>query len=190
MNHGELRDVVGQCIDWAVHRFNMSRFVPTGRGDTELDLSPREWERLVSDMEAIRREFAGRIEFTTHLAQSILANPELGCQAGFVGCQAGSGQGCIGPLGQVTPCVMLPVVVGNIRRKPLREIWETSPMLASLRDRNRLGGWCHSCVFRERCGGCRAVAYAYGGDPMAADPRCWLFAVDEPVPSCPERRDS
>ena len=190
MNHGELREVVGQCVLWGVHRFNMSRFVPTGRGDAELDLTPREWERLVGDLEVVRRELAGRIEFTTHLAQSILANPELGCQAGFLGCQAGVGQGCIGPVGQVTPCVMLPVVAGNIRRKPLREIWETSPVLVALRDRDRLGGWCHSCAFRERCGGCRAVAYAYEGDPLAADPRCWLFAVDDPSSSYPERRDS
>jgi radical SAM protein with 4Fe4S-binding SPASM domain len=190
INHGELRDVVARCVALGVHRFNLSRFVPTGRGDAALDLTPREWERLVADFEAIRREQAGRIEFTTHLAQSILANPELGCQSGFVGCQAGVGQGCIGPIGQVTPCVMLPVVVGNIRKKPLREIWMTSPVLAALRDRDRLGGWCHSCTFREKCGGCRAVAFAHDGDFMAADPRCWLFAVDEPNCSRPERRDS
>lgn len=176
MNYEELGLVIDQCVSWGVCRFNLSRFVPTGRGDTDLDLTPGEWERLVAAFGQKRREYATRMEFTTHLAQSILSNPELGCLSGFVGCQAGLGQGCIGPLGQVTPCVMLPVVVGNIRKRPLHEIWQSSPVLAVLRDRSQLRGWCHSCSFREKCGGCRAVAYAYGGDYLAPDPRCWLYA--------------
>jgi radical SAM protein with 4Fe4S-binding SPASM domain len=76
---------------------------------------------------------------------------------------------------------MLPTVVGNLRERTLDEIWHTSPLIRALRDRSNLTGWCHTCRLREKCGGCRGVAYSYTGDPLAADPRCWLYAApDEP----------
>jgi radical SAM protein with 4Fe4S-binding SPASM domain len=33
-------------------------------------------------------------------------------------------------------------------------------------------GKCHSCQYRQVCGGCRARAYALTGDVLAADPIC------------------
>jgi AdoMet-dependent heme synthase len=173
MNHRELSDVVASAAGWGVRRFNLSRFVPTGRGDASLDLEPTEWKALVEDLERLRRQYAGVLDFSTHLAQLILVDPGLDCVPGFVGCQAGAGQGCIGPEGEVMPCVMLPLVAGNIRDRPLREIWETSDVMVSLRDRSRLKGRCLECLERDRCGGCRGVAYAYTGDHLASDPRCW-----------------
>jgi AdoMet-dependent heme synthase len=173
MNHLELASIVDACVSWGIQRFNLSRLVPTGRGSPELDLTPLEWRDVVLQLESLRQKYADRMEFSTHLAQLALLNTESVCAPAFVGCQAGLGQGCIGTQGEVMPCVMLPVVAGNIRQKPLREIWERSDLLVALRDRTRLGGYCHDCELRERCGGCRGVAYAYTGDPLAADPRCW-----------------
>ena len=76
------------------------------------------------------------------------------------------------PNGDVTPCVFLPIVVGNVREKHFREIWETSELFLKLRDRNNLKGYCKDCPYREVCGGCRARAYAYFNDPLAPDPGC------------------
>lgn len=183
MNFRELGAVIDQCFEWGVRRFNMSRLVPTGRGDASLDLSPGEWREVVAALELKRAEYAGRMEFSTHLAQLALIDPALACAPGFVGCQAGLGQACVGPEGDVTPCVMLPVVVGNLRERPLEEIWHTSPLIRALGNRSNLKGWCHTCVLREKCGGCRGVAYSYTGDPLAADPRCWLFAAPDELPN-------
>lgn len=183
MNFRELGEVVDRCFGWGVRRFNMSRLVPTGRGDASLDLTPGEWQEVVAAFEAKRAQYAGRMEFSTHLAQLILTDPTLDCSPGFVGCQAGLGQGCIGPEGNVTPCVMLPVVVGNIREQSLENMWDGSPVIRSLQDRSNLKGWCQTCDLRERCGGCRGVAYAYTGDYLAADPRCWLYANRHELPS-------
>lgn len=180
LNHRDLEGVVEQCLRWGVTRFNMSRFVPTGRGDADLDLSPPEWRELVARFDSLRERYRGGIEFSTHLAQSILNDPELECRPGFVGCQAGRAQGCIGPEGDVSPCVMLPIRIGNVRDRSLMEIWKSSEMIAALHDRSTLGGLCNGCSFVEKCGGCRAVAYAYTGDALAADPRCWLHARENP----------
>jgi radical SAM protein with 4Fe4S-binding SPASM domain len=189
LNFHELEAVIDQCAAWGVKRFNMSRLVPTGRGDASLDLTPGEWKTLIEEFERKRATLAGQIEFSTHLAQLVLLDPSLDCTTGFVGCQAGLGQGCVGPEGDVTPCVMLPVVVGNIRQQSLEEIWRSSSVIQALQDRSNLKGWCHSCDQREKCGGCRGVAYAYTGDPLAADPRCWLYVDPNELPN-PSRRAS
>src|SRR5262249_30216595 len=149
MNYRELGAVIDRSVAWGVRRFNLSRFVPTGRGEAALDLTPGEWKEVAATFEEKRREYAAELECSTHLGQLILVDPGLGCVPGFVGCQAGSGQGCIGPEGEVTPCVMLPLVVGNIRKKSLCEIWEDSPLLQSLRDRTELKGYCRTCGVRE-----------------------------------------
>jgi len=41
-----------------------------------------------------------------------------------------------------------------------------------LRDKDLLKSPCGECPYRYICGGCRARAYAYFGDCLAADPGC------------------
>jgi radical SAM protein len=84
----------------------------------------------------------------------------------------GSGVVFVSHVGTVFPSGFLPLAVGNVRDRPLTEIYRTSPVLRLLRDRDRLGGACGRCEFRQACGGSRAQAFAATGDPMAADPNC------------------
>ncbi len=89
------------------------------------------------------------------------------------GCLAGSAVCFVSHTGEVFPCGYLPVSAGNVRRQPLAQIWETSPVFARLRDENQLGGKCGVCEFKRICLGCRARAfYATGGDYMAEEPFC------------------
>ncbi len=84
----------------------------------------------------------------------------------------GSGVVFVSHVGEVFPSGFLPLAVGNVRERPLTELYRTSSLLRSLRDRDRLGGHCGRCEFRQVCGGSRAQAYAATGDPLAADPNC------------------
>jgi radical SAM protein with 4Fe4S-binding SPASM domain len=177
-NWHELSEVASLCADMGVARLNVSRIVPTGRAGRDLDLSPAEWEAITSSIERLRKRFADVLNISTHLAQTALLNEEAACSPGFIGCQAGIGQGCIGARGEVMPCVLLPVVIGNIREKDVSEIWLEAPELVSLRQRSLLKGACGTCAVREKCGGCRAVAYGYTGDLMASDPRCWKWNTE------------
>lgn len=174
MNYLVMEEVIEMCAEWGVKRFNLSRFIPTGRGDSSLDLDKKTWHSLMFRYEQVKKNYTGTMEMTTHLSQSILLNPELDCHSGFIGCQAGIGQGCIGPTGDISPCVMLPVKVGNLREKSFSEIWQSSSIINGLKARDQLKGNCGVCSFREKCGGCRAVAYSYTGDLFETDSRCWL----------------
>jgi AdoMet-dependent heme synthase len=84
----------------------------------------------------------------------------------------GSGVVFVSHVGEVFPSGFLPLAVGNVRERPLTELYRSSPLLRALRDRDRLGGTCGRCEFRQVCGGSRAQAYAATGDPLAADPNC------------------
>lgn len=181
-NWDQIEAVAEVVADLGVHRLNVSRFVPTGRGSRELDLSPAEWRRAVERCARLRRDMAGRLEVVTHLAQQILVDPAVERMPGFIGCQAGRGQGCVTATGDVLPCVLLPVTIGNVRRQRLARLWDSSPVIQALQDRSRLAGACGTCPLQSRCGGCRAVAYARTGDFLAKDERCWLPASSPSSP--------
>ncbi|UCG94129.1 MAG: SPASM domain-containing protein [Candidatus Aerophobus sp.] len=93
--------------------------------------------------------------------------------AEFVGgCGVGRAYCAIQPDGIVTPCVYMPLPVGDLKKEKFIDIWNHSPILAEIRVRNDLKGHCGECEFRSACGGCRARAYAYFGDYKAPDPGC------------------
>jgi radical SAM protein with 4Fe4S-binding SPASM domain len=74
--------------------------------------------------------------------------------------------------GNVYPSGFLPLDAGNIRERPLQEIYQHAPIFRELRDTAQLKGKCGVCEYKEICGGSRARSYAVLGDPLAAEPCC------------------
>ena len=93
----------------------------------------------------------------------------------FHGCSAGRDFVYIKANGDVWPCPFVEINNGNVREKPLKTIYEEAPVLRHLRNReNLLKGLCGDCRYRRICGGCRGRAFAYSGDYLAEDPRCFI----------------
>lgn len=92
------------------------------------------------------------------------------------GCAAGmpSGYITILPNGDVIPCMLLQVKLGNLREESITRVWDESPVLAQLRARNLLEGECGRCIRRDVCAGCRGRAYEETGNLLSSDPGCWL----------------
>jgi radical SAM protein with 4Fe4S-binding SPASM domain len=92
------------------------------------------------------------------------------------GCAAGMPMGyvMIKCNGEVNPCMLLQINLGNVREQSLVSIWDNSPILAQLRQRELLKDECGNCSYRGTCSGCRGRAYEETGDMMAPDPGCWL----------------
>ena len=92
------------------------------------------------------------------------------------GCAAGMPMGyvMVQSNGEVNPCMLLQIKLGNIREQSIISIWENSLVLAELRQRELLRGECGGCSYKITCSGCRGRAYEETGDMMAADPGCWL----------------
>ncbi len=73
--------------------------------------------------------------------------------------------------GEVYPAGFLPLGLGNLRDRPLREIYRDDPLLRRIRAAE-FSGRCGSCPYADLCGGSRARAFAASGDPLDEDPAC------------------
>lgn len=92
-----------------------------------------------------------------------------GC-TGF-GCGAAFNFVSLLPDGQVHACRKFPSLIGDIRRQTLDEIYHASA--AQAYRRGCLA--CDDCRLRAVCGGCLAVAYGWGLDPLREkDPACFF----------------
>ena len=97
---------------------------------------------------------------------------QRGRMMGF-GIRDGSGIVFVSHRGEVYPAGFLPYpLLGNVREKPLPEIYRHSEGAVALRNMDELHGRCGECEFRWICGGSRARAYAATGNAMASDPLC------------------
>ncbi len=75
--------------------------------------------------------------------------------------------------GRVLPCAGLPLPIGDLRARSLREILDDSEVMENLRaDEQAVVGPCAACGHDASCRGCRGVAFAETGDYLASDPRC------------------
>ncbi|MET1101138.1 MAG: radical SAM protein [Pyrodictiaceae archaeon] len=204
-NINEIDDILDLAESIGVKRVVFFNFVPTGRGKENLwlDIDPVEREKFLRKIyrEMRRRKIElvstapqyGRVSLQMSKGEEIApthfyvgGDPVVKALAEFIGgCGAGRIYAAIQPNGDVAPCVFLPVKVGNIREKSFWEIWTKDQLMNKLRDRDQLKGFCKICPYREICGGCRARAYGYYGDPLALDPGCiynireWKKLVEE-----------
>ncbi len=82
-------------------------------------------------------------------------------------------------LGKIQPCTGISIEIGDIRKSSLKEIVESSEVLAQLRKMpETLKGPCGSCEKNVDCYGCRGSAYNLTGDYLASDPLCWHNECD------------
>lgn len=176
-NHDELPQLIAYARDLGAKVFSPFFLVCTGRGEEMTDLSPKQYEKVLS-LIAEAQEKRDDIMIRTRCAPTvrrILHQKNPGSRLLTMGagrCLAGRSYCRITPEGDVTPCPYLPLSTGNIREQDFGDIWQNSAVFNSLRNPS-LEGKCKKCAYRLLCGGCRARAYAAGhNDYLGEDPWC------------------
>jgi radical SAM protein with 4Fe4S-binding SPASM domain len=175
-NRAELEALVGWAAAEGAVAFNCYFLVATGRGAALGDLPPADYEMVLADLARWQRDYRGRMlvrakcapHFMRHVHQLDPESPVLQYETR---CPCGTQYCRITPDGKLTPCPYLPEVAGDLRQETFGEIWRGAALFRRLRE-GQLGGKCGACEYRQLCGGCRARAFAIGGDMMAADPSC------------------
>ncbi|MBI2322932.1 MAG: radical SAM protein [Chloroflexi bacterium] len=191
MNVAEIPSIVAFAHRQDAQAFQLFFLVCTGRGERLADITPPEYERLLHFILDAQRTYPGMVlrarcaPYLRRLAMELAMERGLSA-AGMIGCLAGTSYCRVTSTGDVTPCPYLPTKAGNVREQGFRELWEASPALAQLRG-PALGGKCGRCPYSRGgdpvCVGCRARAFALGGDALGADPWC----LYEPEPHAQER---
>jgi radical SAM protein with 4Fe4S-binding SPASM domain len=191
-NLEELEDLIKLAIDLGCDYFYTYNFIPVGRARDipEKDLTPEQREGMFD----VCYRYFDKIDFGSTAPQMIrrcmeLAGPEgrtlsshLAAEMGgkfgknlgeiFGGCGCGRVYCTVQPDGIVTPCVYMPIPVGDLRKERFVDIWNGSAVFDVFKDRDDRTGHCLTCDYKYHCGGCRARAYAYSGDYRASDPGC------------------
>jgi len=104
----------------------------------------------------------------------------------WIGCRAGCQVVGIESNGGVKGCLSLPssmhgetrFVEGNLRDKPLAEIWQSEGAFAYNRkwSESQLTGFCRVCRYRDFCrGGCTWTVYCHKGEGGEGNPFCFYY---------------
>lgn len=103
--------------------------------------------------------------------RTALGEPTMPLRAQTKGTRDGKGIVFVGHDGELYPSGFLPLSLGNVKRDDIARVYREHPLLRRIRAAD-FSGRCGRCSYRELCGGSRARAYAFAGDPLAEDPAC------------------
>lgn len=144
--------------------------VPTGRAQMEELPRAEDVERLFEKL----LELSRRVRFEIRTTEGPHYRRLLAQQGEDVARATNDGKGFvfISHTGEVCPSGFLPLAGGNVRERPLLEIYRDSELFRRLRNPSLLEGRCGRCPFAALCGGSRARAYALTGNYLAEDPLC------------------
>lgn len=175
-NYDEIPKLVQYSKTLGVKVFSPFFLICTGRGEEVTDITPEQYEQILSFIVESRGRYNGMMirtrcapTFRRILYQSNSQSPLLKMDTGR--CMAGIDYCRITPEGDVTPCPYMQLSVGNIKVENFKDLWENSREFNSLRNPS-LKGKCKLCEYRLICGGCRARAFASYKDYMEEDPWC------------------
>ena len=161
-------------------RWSLFFLIQVGRGKGLQEVSPEHSEKTMEWL--LEKAKDTRLDIKTTEAphyrrvaikqqQNSDRNVGQGIRRGF-GIRDGSGILFISHLGDVYPAGFLPIKAGNVRTRNIVDIYRNSDVFTELRDVSLFKGKCGQCEFNHACGGSRARAFAYTGDPLESDPLC------------------
>jgi pyrroloquinoline quinone biosynthesis protein E len=155
------------------------------------DLLPdrEQLERSIQTVELARHRLKGRLRIDFVLPDYYAKYPKP-CMNGW-----GHQYILVDPSGRVLPCHAATVIPGlrffSALERPLRWIWEDSPVFNRFRDETWMPEPCRSCDRRSHdFGGCRCQAYLLAGDAAATDPVCILAPAHRAIEDSLQNRDA
>ena len=190
-NVGEVAAIMNLAVEMGAAAFHTFMLVPTGRAKGFEDgmVRPDESERFLKWLhgETARQPIAIKATCSPHFYRIAKQAEREGSAGDYLvrggldrttrGCLAGIAFCFISHVGDVYPCGYLELNCGSVRDKSIEDIWTTAEPFLTLRDFKNYRGKCGTCEFVGVCGGCRARAYAVGGDYLGDEPLCLYNGV-------------
>lgn len=173
----ELPAVAERVADLGAVMWEVFFLVPVGRGANLDGLSPERAESVLGWLYEHGRSAPYRTITVEAPHYRRVASERSDGEARVGSTRAGRGFVFVSHTGEVYPSGFLPASVGDVRERPLPEIYREADLMRALRDADRFAGPCGRCPYRRQCGGSRSRAHATTDDPLESDPLCLL--VDE-----------
>ncbi len=167
-----------------VMRWSLFFLIAVGRGKVLREVSPQRGEEIMDWVYDLAKVAPFAIKTTEAPSYRRIALNRMRAEAlapeqiqqtsvyhGF-GIRDGHGIMFVSNTGDVYPAGFLPLTVGNVRQGDIVDMYRNAPVFRSLHNPNEFKGKCGRCEHRIICGGSRARAFAYTGDPLESDPFC------------------
>jgi len=197
-NYKELPQIFHLITSLGIKTWELFFLVKTGRGTGVGDLTPQQCEDVCNFLvdassygvtircvegPFIRRVMKNRSASDGYLSlRRELLSPGLPpsghSSLGTRGTLDGDGVIFVGYDGAIRPGGLVPIDIGNVRTDDLVHVYRGNELLGKIR-RREMSGPCGRCEFKEVCGGSRARAYSFWGDPLSSDPACLAAASAE-----------
>ena len=163
-------ELISMLDDIGVDTFLATHLVPIGGGAdiSNILITKEEWKWFQEEVFKFETITRPKIKILKGRATWNIFGEEYGSS-----CPVGINSLNILSNGDVVLCRRLPIVIGNLLKDSVFEIWYGNEILWQMRDKDNLTGKCATCEDKLKCGGCRALAYAFGNGIMGEDPYCW-----------------
>ncbi len=169
---------------YAVSRWSLFFLISVGRGKVLQALSPKEGEKLMAW--AFDTSLTAPFVIATTEAPSFrrvalevmrskgMTGEQIKRSGAYRSFEIRDGHGImfVSNTGDVCPAGFLPLVVGNVRKDRVADLYRNAPLFRSLHDPTQLEGRCGICEYNALCGGSRSRAYGATGSALATDPFC------------------
>lgn len=169
---------------FSVMRWSLFFLISVGRGKALNEVSPQEGERIMNWVMDLVPQAPFMVKTTEapsyrrvaldRMRAAGMASPEMKRTSVYQGFQIRDGHGIVfvSNLGDIYPSGFLPLSCGNVRGNALVDVYRNSEIFLGLHSPNQFHGKCGACEYNHICGGSRARAFAYTGDPLGSDPFC------------------
>ena len=167
-----------------VARWSLFFLISVGRGKVLQPLSPEEGEGLMGwiyETSLVAPFTVATTEAPSYrrvALEQMRANGMTGeeikrssAYRGF-GIRDGHGIMFVSNTGDICPAGFLPLVLGNVRRDRVADVYRHAPVFQLLHNPTQFEGRCGVCEYHALCGGSRARAFGATGNPLASDPFC------------------
>ncbi|MFC5733788.1 TIGR04053 family radical SAM/SPASM domain-containing protein [Cytobacillus gottheilii] len=197
-NYDHLEQMAELVKDLKAVMWYIFLLVPTGRGQQDACLTPLEHEKVFKwlyelgktapfDIKTTAAQHYRRVVLQQKVKDKLVAGDKIEYEDTIVrdsasgidglsrapkGVNDGNGFIFVSHTGDVLPSGLLPIRVGNVREKPLKDIYRNAPVLKELRNPDLYKGKCGVCEYRFVCGGSRSRSYAVTGDYLESEPYC------------------
>lgn len=175
LNYRDIDRIAVMISNLGVRKWFLPLLSPEGRGEKikNYALEPLEVRNLLLLINTFKEKY--NLEIGVEIPYSVML-PEIIKHKNIVAgnCAAGITQIMIFPNGDISPCFAMKIKCGNIRNDSISDIWINNEVFKAFRDKQLIGGKCHTCEYLKQCGGgCRAVPYIINGDYLGEDSVCW-----------------
>ena len=181
---GDVPAVYELLKPYGVARWSLFFLISVGRGKVLQPLSAEDGEQLMNWIYDTSRAATFTVATTEAPSYRRVALERMradgmtgdqikrsGAYRGF-GIRDGHGIMFVSNTGDICPAGFLPLVLGNVRKDRVADIYRNAPVFQSLHDPTQFEGRCGFCEYHTLCGGSRARAFEATGNPLAEDPFC------------------